>query len=218
MNIEINLIISILKLTKNGSVSNEILKKDARVPSQIVEKLLGKLQNEGFLYLRKSFVNADNIQRLRLAVYAIELGADFERVCGFLGWKEFEGMAAVILERNGYAVEKNLWFRRSGKRWEIDVVGYKKPIILCVDCKHWHHGMHPSALKKVAEEQRKRAMALAESLPALVGRFEFASWDKAKIVAAVLSLIPGRFKFYDEVPIVPVLQFNDFINQLPAYA
>ncbi|MEM3623523.1 MAG: hypothetical protein QXR76_07130, partial [Candidatus Bathyarchaeia archaeon] len=101
MNIEINLIISILKLTKNGSVSNEILKKDARVPSQIVEKLLGKLQNEGFLYLRKSFVDADNIQRLRLAVYAIELGADFERVCGFLGWKEFEGMAAVILERNG---------------------------------------------------------------------------------------------------------------------
>jgi Holliday junction resolvase-like predicted endonuclease len=218
LNLEINLIISILKLTKDGSVSNEIVKKDARMPSQIIAKLLSKLQNDGFVYLRKSFVEADNIQRLKLAVYAIELGADFELICSFLGWKEFEGMASLILERNGYAVNKNLWFRHAGKRWEIDVVGYKKPIILCVDCKHWHHGMHPSALKKVAEEQRKRTIALAQSLPALVGKFEFASWDKTKIVPAVLSLFPGRFKFYDEVPIVPVLQFNDFINQLPAYA
>jgi Holliday junction resolvase-like predicted endonuclease len=218
LNVEINLVISILKLTKDGSVSNEIVKKDARISSQIIEKLLSKLQNNGFIYLRKSFVEADNIQRLKLAVYAIELGADFERVCSFLGWKEFEGMASLILERNGYAVDKNLWFRHAGKRWEIDVVGYKKPIILCVDCKHWHYGMHPSALKKVVEEQRKRTIALAQSLPALVGKFEFASWDKTKIVPAVLSLFPGRFKFYDEVPIIPVLQFNDFINQLPAYA
>lgn len=217
MNIEINLIISILKLTENGSVSKEIVKNDARIASQIVEKLLRKLQNQGLIYLRKNFVEADAVQRLRLAVYAIELGADFERVCSFLGWKEFEGMAALVLERNGYAVKKNLWFRHCGKKWEIDVVGYKKPIILCVDCKHWRYGMHPSTLKKIAEEQKKRATALAESLPAFVGKFEFASWDNAKIVPTVLLLTPGRFKFYDEVPIVPVLQFQDFINQLSAY-
>lgn len=207
-----------MKLTENGSVSKEIVKNDARISSEIVEKLLRKLQNQAFIYLRKNFVNADAVQRLKLAVHAIELGADFERICSFLGWKEFEGMAALVLERNGYAVEKNLWFRYSGKKWEIDVVGYKKPIILCVDCKHWRYGMHPSTLKKIAEEQRKRTTALAESLPAFVGKFEFASWDTAKIVPALLLLIPGRFKFYDEVPIVPVLQFQDFINQLPTYA
>jgi Holliday junction resolvase-like predicted endonuclease len=218
LDIEINLIISILKLTENGSVSKEIVKNDARISSQIVEKLLRKLQNQGFIYLRKNFVEADAVQRLKLAVYAIELGADFERVCSFLWWKEFEGMAALVLERNGYAVKKNLWFRHYGKKWEVDVVGYKKPIILCLDCKHWRYGMHPSTLKKIAEEQRKRTKALAKFLPSLVGKFEFASWDKAKIVPAVLSLVPGRFKFYKEVPIVPVLQFQDFINQLPAYA
>ncbi|MGQ9726299.1 MAG: hypothetical protein ACUVQW_00565 [Candidatus Bathycorpusculaceae bacterium] len=218
MNIELNLIISIIKLTKDGSVSNEIVKNEARISSEIAGKLLRKLQNQGLIYFRKGLVEADDGQRLRLAVYAIELGADFERVCSFLGWKEFEGMTAVILERNGYAVEKNLWFRHAGKRWEVDVVGYKKPIVICIDCKHWHYGMHPSALKKVVEEQMKRTIALAESLSALVGKFEFATWDRAKIVPAVLSLVPGRFKFYDEVPIVPVLQFQDFINQLPAYA
>ncbi|MGQ9507205.1 MAG: hypothetical protein ACUVTB_05030 [Candidatus Bathycorpusculaceae bacterium] len=218
MDIEINLIISILKLAKDSSISKQIVKNDAKISSQIIEKLLRKLQTQGFIYLRKSFVEADSLQRLKLAVYAIELGADFERVCSFLGWKEFEGMASVILERNGYGVKQNLWFRHFGKKWEVDVVGYKKPIILCVDCKHWRYGMHPSALKKIAEEQKKRTTALAQSLSTLVGKFEFASWNNAKIVPAVLSLVPGRFKFYDEVPIVPVLQFQDFINQLPAYA
>ncbi|MEM3699612.1 MAG: hypothetical protein QXL57_01940 [Candidatus Bathyarchaeia archaeon] len=218
MNIEINLIISILKLTKNGSVSKEIVKNNARVSSQIFEKLLEELQNQDFIYLTKSFVDADALQRLKLAVYAIELGADFERVCSFLGWREFEGMASVILERNSYVVKQNFWFKHFGKRWEIDVVGYKKPIVLCVDCKHWRYGMRPSALKKIAEEQKKRTIALVESLLTLVGKFEFASWNNVKIVPAVLSLVPGRFKFYNEVPIVPVLQFQDFINQLPAYA
>jgi Holliday junction resolvase-like predicted endonuclease len=218
LNVEINLIISILNLTKHGSVSKEIVKKEARISSQIGEKLLRKLQNQTFIYLKKSFVEADAIQRLKLAVYVIELGADFERVCSFLDWREFEGMASVILERNGYIVKQNLWFRHLGKRWEIDVVGYKKPIILCVDCKHWRYGMHPSALKKIAEEQKKRTAALAKSLSTFVGKFDFASWDNAKIVPAVLSLFPGRFKFYDDMPIVPVLQFQDFINQLPAYA
>ncbi|MDI6805629.1 MAG: hypothetical protein QMD20_03070 [Candidatus Bathyarchaeia archaeon] len=86
-----------------------------KVSSQIVEKLLRNLQNQGFLYLRKSFVEADAIQRLKLAIYAIELGADFERVCSFLGWREFEGMASVILKRNGYFVKQNLWFKHAGK-------------------------------------------------------------------------------------------------------
>lgn len=218
MNVEINLIVSILKLAKEGSVLKEIVKNDTRVSLQVVEKLLKKLKNKGFIYLKKGFVEADAIQRLKLAVYAIELGADFERICSFLDWREFEGMASVILERNGYVVKQNLWFRHLGKRWEIDVVGYRKPIVLCVDCKHWRYGMHPSALKKIAEEQKKRTDALAESLSTFVGKFEFASWNNAKVVPAVLSLVPGKFKFYDDVPIVPVLQFQDFINQLPAYA
>ncbi|HLE76095.1 MAG TPA: hypothetical protein VI864_08690, partial [Candidatus Bathyarchaeia archaeon] len=46
---------------------------------------------------------------------------------------------------------------------------------------------------------------------------ECAKWDKAKLVPAILVLLPGSFKFYDKVPIVPVLQLQDFLSQLPAY-
>jgi Holliday junction resolvase-like predicted endonuclease len=217
MNIEKKLIISILKLTRDGPILNELVNKNARVSDDFAQNLLRKLQKGGLIYLQKNIIEADTMQRLKLAVYAIQLGADFERVCSFLQWKEFENVAVVAFEQNSYSVEKNLRFKHAGRRWEIDVVGFKKPIVLCVDCKHWHRGMYPSALRKIVEEQVERTVALVESLSAYAGKIECASWDVVKLVPAVLSLVAGRFKFYDNVPIVPVLQLQDFLRQLPAY-
>jgi len=218
MTIERNLIISILKLTRDGPVSNKLVNKDAKIPQQIAEKLLRKLQNDGLINVQKNVVEANSLQRLKLAVHAIHLGADIENVSSFLQWQEFENMAAVAFERNGYSVTKNLRFKHAGRRLEIDIVGCRKPIAICVDCKHWHRGLHPSALKRIVEEQVERTFALAESLPSLFGKTECASWDNVKLVPAVLSLVTGRFKFYDNVPIVAVLQLQDFLSQLPAYA
>jgi Holliday junction resolvase-like predicted endonuclease len=218
MSIEGDLIITILRLTRNGPISHELINKTARIPSQVAKKLLRTLQNDGLIYLKKDIVEADNPQRLKLAVKAVNLGADLEHVSGFLQWQEFENMAALALERNSYSVKKNLRFKHAGRKLEIDIVGCKKPIAICVDCKHWHRGLYPSALKKIVEEQVERTLALAESLPSLFGKIECASWDNVKLVPAVLSLVTGRFKFYDNVPIVAVLQLQDFLSQLPAYA
>jgi Holliday junction resolvase-like predicted endonuclease len=218
MDIEANLVISILKLTRDGPISNELVNKDAKIPKQIAGKLLGKLQNDGLIYVQKNVIEANSPQRLKLAIRAIHLGADIENVSGFLRWQEFENMVAGALERNSYSVKKNLRLKHAGRKFEIDIVGSRKPIAISVDCKHWHHGMHPSALKKIVEEQVERTLALAESLPSLAGKVECASWDNVKLVPAVLTLVTGRFKFYDSVPIVAVLQFQDFLSQLPAYA
>lgn len=218
MNIEANLIISLLKLTMEGAVSLELVKKDTKLPLQIVEKLLRKLQNDGCVYLQKSVVEADSLQRVKLAVYAVQLGADLEHVSSFLQWKEFEDIAAFAFERNGYSVYRNVRFKHAGRKWEIDVVGCKKPIAICLDCKHWHHGVYPSALRKIVEEQVERAFTFAESLPNPSVKIECVLWERIKFVPAVLLLVPGRFKFYDGVPIIPVLQLQDFLTQLPAFA
>jgi len=106
-------------------------------------------------------------------------------------------------------------FKHGGRKWEIDVVGCRKPLVVCVDCKHYHHGMSPSAMQKIAEAQTQRTKALAESLPNVTMKLDCASWDKAKFVPAILSLLPSRVKFCDDVPIVPILQLQDFISQLP---
>jgi Holliday junction resolvase-like predicted endonuclease len=216
MSIERDLIISILKLTVNGSVSREGINKDAKIASDIALKLLRRLQNDDMVYLRDNIVEADESRRLKLAVKAVALGADIERISDFLRWQEFEDIVAIALERNGYVVAENVRFKCVGRKWEIDVVGCKKPLVICIDCKHWCHGMSSSALKKIAETQVERTRALSESLPNISLKIECAKWDKAKLVPAILVLIPGSFKFYDKVPIVPVLQLQDFLSQLPA--
>jgi Holliday junction resolvase-like predicted endonuclease len=217
MSIERDLIISILKLTINGSISRGRVSKDAKIASDIALKLLRRLQNDGMVYLRGNIVEADGSCRLKLAVRAVVLGADVERISAFLRWQEFEDLAAIALERNGYIVAKNVRFKHAGRKWETDIVGCKKPLVICIDCKHWRHGMSPSALTKIAEAQVERTRALAESLPNISLEIECAKWDQAKFAPAVLVLIPGSFKFYDKVPIVPVLQLQDFLSQLPAY-
>jgi len=217
MSIERDLIISILKLTANGSVTREQINKDAKIASDIALRLLRGLQNNGMVYLKGNIVEADGNGRLELAVRAVILGADVERISGFLRWREFEDIAAIVLEKNGYIVAKNVHFKHGERRWEIDVVGCKKPLVLCIDCKHWHHGMSPSAVKKIAEAQAERTRALSESLPNISIEIEASKWSTAKFVPAILALLPSSFKFYDKVPIVPVLQLQDFINQLPAY-
>lgn len=217
MSIERELIISLLKLTREGSVSHELINKEAKIPSQIGEELRQRLQNDGLVYVREGLVEADSVQRLKLAVRAVELGADVERVSSALEWQEFENMAAVALERNGYDVQRNLRFKHAGRKWEVDVVGCKKPVVMSIDCKHWRHGMSPSVLKKIAEEQRERTKALADSLPNPAVKIKFASWEMVILIPAVLSLTVGRSKLCDGVPVVPVLQLQDFVSQVPVY-
>ena len=217
MAIERDLIMSLLKLTKGGPVSVESVNKDARIASGIVKKLLEKLQNEDLIYLHGGAVEASGDNRVRLAVRAASLGTDVEHISAFLRWQEFEDIAALALEKNDYVVAKNVRFKHAERRREIDVVGCRKPLVLCVDCKHWHHGVKPSALAKIVKAQEERACALANTLPSAELQVECVKWQKAKFVPVILSLIPSSFKFYDNVPVVPVLQLQDFLTQLPAH-
>ncbi len=217
VSIERNLLISLLKLTKEGQILAESVNKDAKIIPHITRKVIKQLENEGLLIQNKDFIEVNSSNRLRLAAKAVSLGADLENVSSFLHWKEFEDIAAIALERNGYTTVKNLRFKKGGRRWEIDVVGCKKPLVLCVDCKRWQRSVKPSALKKIVEAQVERACALADTLPTPLLKLECVKWNRAKFLPVILSLIPSSLKFYDNVPIVPVLQLQDFLSQLPAY-
>lgn len=217
MSIERDLLISVLKLTKNGPVLIKRVNQDSRTPSYIVRKMIEELQNEDLLYINGNNIETDSDKRLRLAVKVASSGADVERVCTFLRWQEFENIAALALERNGYVITKNMRFKHSGRRWEIDVVGCKKPLVLCLDCKHWQRGVKPSALRKIVEAQVERAFALANTLHSPKLKVKCVDWNKAKFIPVILSLMPSSFKFYDTVPVVPILQLQDFLIQLPGY-
>lgn len=217
MNIETDMLISILKFTRDGPVSHEVINRDIRIPEEVATELFQRLRRDGLICLHGKIVEAGDVQRLQLAVQALRSGADVERVSSLLQWKEFEGIAAVAFERNGYTVKKNLRFKHRGRRWEMDIVGVKRPLLVCVDCKHWHHGLHMSALERIVKEQIVRTSALAKSLPNPAFKIENVSWSRARFVPVILSLTVDKFKFYNGVPIVPVLQLQDFLNQLPIH-
>ncbi len=217
MSVERNLLISLLKLTKEGPALVESVKREAKIPSTVTLDLLEKLQKENLIYLKPSSIEINGGSRLKLAIKASQLGADIEQISDLLCWQEFEEIAALALKNNGYVVQNNVRFKHNEKRWEIDVVGCKKPLVVCIDCKHWQRSIAASALKKIVDLQTQRTHALADSLPNINIKLECTRWEKAKFIPTVLSLIPSSFKFYEKVPVVPVLQLQDFIHQLVAY-
>lgn len=216
MTAEKELLVSILKLTKDGPVQNDLICKDARVPHQLTQKKLEKLTQLGLVSLKKKIVRTTSNQRVKIAIQAVKSGVDLERACDFLGWDEFEDLAALAFKINKYKTKKHFRFKWAGRRWEIDILGCKKPVIVCVDCKHWHHGWSRAAIIKTVEAQVERARSLAEGFPSLSKKIEVAEWKHVKLVPVVLSLIPAPFKFYNNVPIVPILQLQDFLNEMPA--
>jgi len=217
LSFEGNLLISLLKLTQETSVLVKDVQADCRLPSEVTTKLLRRLHAEGLINLENDLIEVEEGNRIKIAVKAAEFGGDVERISALLRWQEFEDLAILALKNNGFTVSKNVHFKNADKRWEIDAVGCKKPLVICIDCKHWQRRMAPSVMGRVVEAQVERTEALANSLPNAKLQFECVKWKKAQFVPAILSLVQGSYKFYDNVPIVPVLQLQDFIYQIPAY-
>ncbi|HII85172.1 TPA: hypothetical protein HA273_01000 [Candidatus Bathyarchaeota archaeon] len=207
---------SLLKMTKKGCVSIENLKRGTRLSPSILASLLGELKNKALVCVSDDMVCVDPSARVQIALRALLLGADFEVIAALLQWQEFENIAGATLEVHGYSVQRNFRFKEGGKRWEIDIVACREPIVVCLDCKQWKRTLSPSSSKRIVEAQTQRTKALASILPSASLRLECQKWRKANFVPAVLSLIPGGLKFCNKVPIVPILQLQDFVRQLPA--
>jgi len=217
MSIEREILIAVLKLTKKGPIEYTLVGKTAGTPIQTAENLLKKLADSSLVKWRGKALEASFDQRVRIAVQVLKLGADFERVCKHLEWKEFESIATSTFEVFNYHVKKNFRFKeKNGKRWEIDLVAYKKPIIASVDCKHWKHNWTRSPVIKTVEQQVQRTKAFANVLPTLSNKIELSGWKHATVTPIVLSLLSSPFKFHRKTPIVPVLQLQSFLNELPA--
>lgn len=217
MEIELNLIISILKLTSNGPISSNLISKEANLPSSVTNKLLQRLKNEGLISVKGSFVDATASQRANMGVYAVQQGANPLTVSTVLSWQEFESISATAFEKNGYRVIKNLRFKQGGRKWEVDVVGIREPLLVCADCKHWRRGLSSSALQRITVAQVARGKALLYTSSVLFGELKCSRQERITLVPVVVSLVANKSKFYAGTPIVSVFQLHDFLDHLPMH-
>ena len=213
--IEREVILHILKRDFRKPIKIEELYCEIRFPKDIADLILNRLSSNGYIQIDNSRVRFDAVKKMKMALLAIKLGSDVEKVCKLIDWRDFEGIAAEIFEVNGYSVVKNFRFSSCDRRWEIDVLAYKKPIIICVDCKHWIKTHLSYSLHIIIEKQTERIKALLNMASEIKEKLKLKGWKQITALPVVISLYPQSFKFYDGVPIVPILQLSNFIYYLP---
>ena len=162
------------------------------------KELLYTLVQNGIGTLNDDVVDFDiPNDRLRTALFAINLGADLEDVSEYLNWKDFESLTGVILEEKDFDVTKNLILTKP--RMEIDVIGKKMDIALLIDCKHWKN-MSKSALDEIVKKQIERVK-------------HFVSTENMSALPVIVTLHQESIQFVGNVPIVPIMKLSSFLDE-----
>ena len=156
----------------------------------IVENNIGKKENEKFYF--------ESGDKLQLGLFLIKQGFPIDEISITLNWRDFEGLTAEILNQNDFAVIKNMMLTKP--RMEIDVVGIKLGIAILIDCKHWKQ-YSSSALKTAVKKQIERTKQYVTKTQGSIA------------VPVIVTLYKDKIDFIDGVPIVPIFQFNSFIDE-----
>ena len=215
MNIDI--LLALLRDSAAKSVNVFSLAEETCLSIDVVKENLIGFLNKGLVQFIDGGYVTSGEQRLELALLALGEGADVERVCKSLGWKEFEDLVAIAFEFNGFKTTKHFRFKGSGKRYEIDVVGLKEPLVFSVECKRWKRSWVRGAMVNVVRRQMERTEALIHFLPEPKDRLDLARWREVRIIPLVLTLSKTPLKLCDGVPIVPIFFFNNFLNEVQSY-
>jgi Holliday junction resolvase-like predicted endonuclease len=211
--LEREFLVALLERTQGESLSRDSLRESFRVTNDAFEDFIDRLVAEELIAEIDGSFSASSSQRLEMAVRAIREGADFERVSRALGWLEFEEMVAYAFEENGYRVDRRFRFNAEGRRWEIDVLAVRRPLVVCAECKHWSKGLGNATARKIVETHLEKVRVLSENASRLLKRLKLRGWEKAVFVPVALSLQPARNKIYRRIPVVSVFELPSFLSE-----
>lgn len=214
---ERGVLVAILKNTKEEPSAKGNIRASVRVTGELFDKLLGNLEAEGLITLRGDLLEVSVAQRLSIAVRAVLLGTDIERVCRALGWLEFEEMTAHVFEVNGYRVLRRHRFAAEGRRWEIDVLALRRPLIVCAECKRWSRGLGNATVKKIVELHLEKVRIFGDKIREKPGKIGLRWRGRATIVPMVMSLQPAPLRLHCGVPIVPILELPSFLGEFEGH-
>ncbi len=160
-----------------------------------------------------SSVRLTNSARFMLAVEAVRHGG-LQRVARTLTWQEFESFTEQCLQAVGFDTQKGIIVKDVSRRWQIDVIAKKSPMILAIDCKHWESPGYESKLNSAAQHQKLAVQALIRQRAARgeVGR------DGLLVLPMILTLFEPRSRMVDGVVAVSIEQFADFLEGVSPFS
>jgi hypothetical protein len=154
-----------------------------------------------------------NSARFKLAFEAVRQGG-LQQAARALTWQEFEAFTEECLQTVGYVTQKGLIVKDDSRRWQIDVIAKKSPMILAIDCKHWESPGYESKLSNAAEHQRLALQALIQQMTARgeVGK------ERLLVLPMILTLFEPRSRIVDGVVAVSIEQFADFLERVSPFS
>lgn len=199
-----SLILKAIPVMKEGDLSFNEFAIATGLGKKISIELIRFLARSEIGTIGSSVITFSPLDKMRATFLAIQMGTDVEDLSKILNWKDFEILATNILDASGYVAYHSLRLKKP--RAEIDVVGIKDSIALLIDCKHWKRSSS-SQLQRFALMQVKRTEA-----------FVRANTDKIKFaIPAILTLHLESITFADDVPIIPIIKFRSFLNEMSGY-
>ena len=203
---------ALLRIKRSEWWSLTKLSKETNTPVEVVKNVLMEVAD--FVTVREDSVSIAEYGKVQIAILCLNLGADPSYISRHLNWREFEEFTAKIVDAYGYIVYRNYRFKSVNRRWEIDVLAIKKPVLLCLNCKHFLKQRWAS-LRKAALEELERAEALRQALPRL--KLEPKPSEGWKILPALITLVAPKSKVYDKIPIVRITELGNFLEDLALY-
>ena len=207
----------ILKLLENTcddeKTSIRDLASKARFSTQMTADVINRLSMQGLLLSKNETIIVNRVNRLQLAVEAVNNGMDWERICRTLGFREFEDITAEAFRANNLKVYSRFVFRHAGRRFEIDVVGQREHIIICADCKHWSRGMSTGQLIQAVKKQVERIQMLVKETQICKNKFNVTNESEILFIPIIITLGNPKNRMIKQVPIVPVLALRSFLAE-----
>ncbi len=181
---------------------------------------------------RGNYIDYAVIKKVPFIIRSLKyLQLDITFLSNLLDYDGFEALVKLILSENNYFTTKNYRFidktnfksKTKQSKYEIDVIGFNRNMILLIDCKQWKRKDSYSAMNKAANLQYRRALALKENheifsrmLELLIG---IKKVQKLKLPFLLLPLMvtleSNWIKINDNsVPIVSIYQLNSFLEEL----
>ncbi len=154
-----------------------------------------------------------NSARFKLAFEAVRHGG-LQQVARALTWQEFEAFTEECLRTVGFDTQKGLIVEDDSRRWQIDVIAKKSPMILAIDCKHWESPGYESKLSNAAEHQKLALQALIRQMAARgeIGR------EGLLALPMILTLFEPRARVVGGVVVVSIEQFGDFLERVSPFS
>lgn len=185
----------------SSETTAELFRIRARIVSELVaERVLDFLSNNGIGTSSGSKILFSKEDRLKIAILALKMGCDIEQISIQLDWKDFEALTSKILRLSGYKTAVHVFF--SKPRMEIDVVGTNSKFAIAVDCKHWKNSSLSTLSSYVKKQIERTKILLAKES------------NISSAIPMILTLHYNKVRFIEGTPVVPITEFNSFLNGL----